>query len=115
MDDVVVFDRHDPMLGWSRDAFEEKLRVLLRGRVEEAWVFGSYAAGTMHAGSDVDLMLVQPTAIPFVRRAFQFVDLLDIGPAMDILVYTPEEFAHLRRNPTIGFWQTAVQQLRRLL
>lgn len=112
---AAVLERHDPLAGLSREAFERRLRDALRGRVEEAWIFGSYAEGTFHSESDVDLFLVQATDLPFTRRPFAFADLLDIGPALDMLVYTPGEFARLTANPSIGFWRTAVARMRRLL
>lgn len=90
-------ERDDPLAGLGREQFEERLRQVLRGRVAEAWVFGSYAEGALRPGSDIDLFLVQPTALPFGQRPFAFADLLDLGPA------------------TVGFWRSAVAQMRRLL
>lgn len=110
-----VLDREDPLAGLSREAFEERLRDLLRGRVQQAWVFGSYAEDTLRSGSDVDLFLETETTAPFTRRPLAFADLLDLGPTLDLLVYTPEEFATLTGKPAAGFWRTAIAQMRRLI
>lgn len=42
-------------------------------------------------------------------------DLLDLGPRLDILVYTPEEFARLTADPSPGFWRNAVKAMRRVI
>ena len=36
-------------------------------------------------------------------------------PALDLLVYTPQEFAHLTENPTLGFWKSVAASLKRFL
>lgn len=83
-----------------------RLRQALKGRgVLEAYIFGSVATGNPHAWSDVDVILVAPSQEPFIERPRQFWDLLDLGLPLDILVYTPGEFARLW-NEKSGFWRT---------
>lgn len=36
------------------------------------------------------------------------------GYEIDLLVYTPDEFASLIQNPSPGFWRTAVGEMKRL-
>lgn len=112
---ILVKNDRDPLAGYTREEFERRLAVALSGRVKEAWVFGSYVSGNFGPDSDIDLMLVSETDAPFHTRAFAFDDLLDIGPRMDILVYTPEEFTRLAADPSPGFWRTAVKAMRRVL
>jgi len=61
-------------------------------------VFGSLATGEIHLWSDIDLLIVQPTSLPFYQRLHEFRRLLKPQVATDILVYTPEEFDQLRRE-----------------
>ena len=111
---ILVRNDRDPLAGLSRAEFERRLQAALSDRVNEAWFFGSYVAGNFGPDSDIDLMLVVETEAPFHTRAFAFEDLLDIGPRMDILVYTPQEFARLTGDPSTGFWRNAVRAMRRL-
>ena len=58
-------------------------------------VFGSVARGDADAGSDLDLIIVADTARPFFERFKDFAGLYDVWPRLDLLIYTPEEFARL--------------------
>jgi predicted nucleotidyltransferase len=61
---------------------------------ERAVVFGSWARGTADAWSDLDLAVVVRTAHPPLERGGILRDLVDALPVgVDLLVYTPEEFA----------------------
>jgi uncharacterized protein len=111
---ILIKPTRDPLCGLSRDEFIKQLRSSLAGRVIEAWIFGSFAEETMHHYSDIDLILVKKTDIKFVERSFEFQDIRDIGPEMDILVYTPTEFKALTENPTIGFWNSVVSTMMRI-
>lgn len=65
---------------WSRDPSIKKIIL-----------FGSVARGEGHRGSDLDLIIIQETDKKFLSRLEPFYR--DARVAMDILVYTPEEFA----------------------
>ena len=56
------------------------------------------------AWSDIDLLIVMPTTIPFLERSRDFVELYELGLPIDILVYTPEEFKNLEASDS-GFWR----------
>jgi predicted nucleotidyltransferase len=112
---ILVKSGRDPLAGMTRDEFEAKLVSSLSGRVMEAWLFGSYIAGFFGRESDIDLILVAETKAPFQLRAIDFLDLLDLVPRMDILVYTPEEFRSLVSDPSPGFWRSVVASMRRIL
>ncbi|MEQ1664293.1 MAG: nucleotidyltransferase domain-containing protein, partial [Bdellovibrionales bacterium] len=77
----------------------EKILALLvqkiHGRVEAAYLFGSYANQTHRHDSDIDIVLIKETDIAFTKRNLEFSDLLDIYTNMDILVYTPDEFSKI--------------------
>lgn len=99
MDEVVIVRGAAPL-----DIAEIRRRIvplLEQHGVRHAFVFGSYARGTADAWSDVDLVVVMPTDLPFVERPLSLTDVLDALPvATDVLVYTPEEFERGMRNGT---------------
>jgi predicted nucleotidyltransferase len=76
--------------------------------VRSAYLIGSLATGTASFWSDIDVVIVKETEKPFPDRPLEFVGLFDLGVAVDILVYTPEEIRRLDREPT-SFWKTAMQ------
>jgi predicted nucleotidyltransferase len=65
---------------WSRDPSIKKIIL-----------FGSVARGDVRRDSDLDLIIVQETDKKFLSRLEPFYR--DARIAMDILVYTPDEFA----------------------
>jgi uncharacterized protein len=73
----------------------ERLTTVLRGLpgVVEAWVFGSTVSGHVHAGSDIDLLVVRHTDEPPAERALTLVRELSSALPLDVFVYTPEELA----------------------
>ncbi len=58
-------------------------------------LFGSRARGEADCHSDIDLIVVYPTAKRFLDRLEELYRLWDIPCAVDILAYTPEEFEQL--------------------
>ena len=80
------------------DSFLGLLRPLLDARgAHSAWVFGSHARGTASAESDIDVIVVAPTDRPFVERFRDYLPAIaNAGVGVDLLVYTPEEFARMQ-------------------
>jgi uncharacterized protein len=72
---------------------QRTLQRLIRAFVpEQIMLFGSYAKGTTHAGSDVDLLIVADLAgSPAIhnRRARQLA--ADCFPRIDVVFATPQE------------------------
>lgn len=68
-------------------------RLIAAFAPEEIRVFGSYAKGTQHGGSDVDLLVVAPlagwSADTHQRRARQLA--ADCFPPIDVVFCTPAE------------------------
>ncbi len=62
---------------------------------ERILLFGSLAEGTVHAWSDIDLVVVQESDKRFLDRIREIIELLRPRVGVDILVYTPTEFAQL--------------------
>lgn len=73
--------------------------VLRRFGYERAILFGSAARGDQREGSDLDVIVVRTTDLPFVERPRALLEMLPPGLAVDVLVYTPEEFSRLSRDP----------------
>ncbi len=107
--------RRDPLFGRTRTEFETALSTALEGRVISAWFFGSYGMPSFSDHSDIDVILVTETDLPFPLRNREFEDILDIVPSMDILVYTPDEFERLTHQPTAGFWRSVTAGMRRFI
>lgn len=93
--------------------FEKRLCARLQERVERAYIFGSYGTDNFRPGSDIDIILVKKTGLPFVERSRQFMDLYELYPRMDILVYTPDELK-TQLQETVGFWASVKTTLREL-
>ena len=80
------------------EAFPRRLRPLLDAHgARAAWIFGSHARGAAAVESDIDVLVVAPTERSFVERFRDYLPAIanaDVG--VDLLVYTPEEFAKLQ-------------------
>lgn len=69
--------------------------VLRKAGVKRAIVFGSWARGEADGFSDLDLAVVMDTPLPRPERALALTRKLDqaLPMVVDLLVYTPDEFA----------------------
>ncbi len=76
------------------------LEYLLNGESppEKVIVFGSYAEGKVGEWSDLDVVVIQRTDLPFMERIRRFYREFKPRVAMDVLFYTPEEFRLLVRS-----------------
>jgi predicted nucleotidyltransferase len=86
-----------------RQLLEQELTRYVRlltehGDPERVIVFGSLATGHVRAWSDIDLVIVERTNLPFLQRLRQVRKLIRPKVGTDILVYTPEEFEQLRQE-----------------
>ncbi len=80
------------------DRFLAVLQPLLRTHsARSAWIVGSRARGNAAPESDIDVIIVAPTDRPPVERFRDYLSaVLEAGAAVDLFVYTPEEFERLR-------------------
>ena len=87
----------------------EVAEVARANGAREAIVFGSYARGTATRHSDLDLLIIEHTSLPFLRRIDRYFDPLTdrLGLAIDVLVYTPDEMNTIKHRP---FIQTALKE-----
>ncbi len=75
-------------------------RILATHTAESIYLFGSYAKGTAHAGSDIDLLIVGRSSTPRPHRGRNTIGVLRSFPAdFDLLFYTPEELEDELRDP----------------
>ena len=65
--------------------------------VQKAVVFGSFARKTESRKSDLDLLIIVESNRRFFERHEMFEDIFYLiqGPAIDMLIYTPEEFKNI--------------------
>lgn len=78
--------------------------IFQRHRIQKAILFGSYARGEESRRSDIDLILIQETCLPFLQRYEPILAELNQalqGPAVEILIYTPTELASIQHRPFI--------------
>ena len=88
---------------------EAAVRVAEANGAELAILFGSYARGTATARSDVDLIFVEVTDLPFLRRLDRYFDPLAdmLSAPVETLVYTPDEFENMKDR---AFIKRAVEE-----
>ncbi|EMN91625.1 putative toxin-antitoxin system, toxin component [Leptospira weilii str. UI 13098] len=86
---VIVYPKRDPFGGMSREELMEKIRFLIQDKTIEAYLFGSVARNTQNAYSDVDLILILDTKVPFLNRPELFPELLNFSlfPSNSIYSY----------------------------
>lgn len=66
---------------------------------ERIYLFGSWARGEADELSDVDIVVIKRTPQPFLERLREAGSLLPVDTgAVDLLVYTPEEFEAMREG-----------------
>lgn len=99
--------RTDPRL----KEFSDKHLPVIVERFAPARVlaFGSRVTGEPHRYSDLDLIVVADTfeGTPWLDRSVAVLNAIGAPFAMDVLCYTPEEFA--RKSKEIGIVRTAVE------
>jgi predicted nucleotidyltransferase len=113
-----ILERSRPRVS-VQDFTQEEILAFLQKKltahsVREAYLFGSFAAGTTTPWSDLDVLVVNPSAQPFIERPREFFDLHELGLPLDLLVYTPEEFARIRASDS-PFWREFARHHRRII
>jgi predicted nucleotidyltransferase len=79
---------------------------------EQVYLFGSAARDEADEWSDLDVVVIRKTTTPFLGRLSEIARLLppEVG-AVDVLVYTPEEFAGMRHDGN-AFAEMIVEEAR---
>lgn len=88
---------------FSQRTLRRELKRRLPANVQAAYLFGSYATGDAHDLSDIDVVVVYETRRAWPARFVDFPKVLALGN-VDLLAYTPGEYAQLQRSPS-AFWR----------
>ena len=73
------------------------IRLLTKhGSPKKLILFGTLAQGELHEWSDIDLVVVEESDLPFYQRLRKIRELIQPQVGLDIVVYTPEEFDQLQ-------------------
>ena len=82
--------------GLLENELERIVAILKRENVCKIILFGSMCGEKIGSASDIDLVVVQETQKRYLQRIEELIQLIKPSYAIDILVYTPEEFDRLR-------------------
>jgi predicted nucleotidyltransferase len=95
----------------------QQLTRLLKGKVEEVFIFGSFFTESFSDQSDLDIIIIKKTNLSFFRRIEEFSELLQIPIQMDILIYTPEEFVKIKEQARNypGFQRSMIESMTKVL
>jgi predicted nucleotidyltransferase len=81
-------------------------RIVAVARPSRVILFGSYGRGDADAGSDLDLMVIQPEVTDRYREMIRLHEAVgSIGVGVDVLVYSEAEYERRSRVPgTVPYW-----------
>ena len=70
---------------------------------EKVILFGSMSSAAVGEWSDIDLVIIKETSLPFLQRLKEVALLCHAPVGVDFLVYTPSEFKQMiaEKNPFI--------------
>ncbi|TGM60147.1 nucleotidyltransferase domain-containing protein [Leptospira adleri] len=109
---VIVFPKRDPLGGMTREELIRNIQSALREKVNKTFLFGSVARNSQHAYSDVDLIVIAKTDLPFLKRQELFPELLRMPVEWNLFVYTEEEWEKIREQSRYpGFWKTVFAEM----
>lgn len=77
------------------------VRALVERGATLVVAFGSFGRGDVGRWSDLDIIAVMESDLPFVQRLAELYDELAPRVGLDLLVYTPEEFASMKERAFI--------------
>ena len=83
------------------------VQVLRQVGVQSIILFGSAARDDISAWSDLDLIVVLHSDLPFIKRLGVLYERIQPRVGLDLLAYTPEKFDAIRERP---FLRQAVQE-----
>ena len=82
-----------------QDAFTDLIQSIIRNYTpQKIMLFGSYARGEAHEGSDIDLMLIKETSRRFIDRITDVIRLNNTLLSLEPLVYLLSEFEAMKKE-----------------
>ncbi len=82
-----------------QEAFTDIIQSIIRNYAPQKIVlFGSYARGEAHEGSDIDLMLIKETSKRFIDRIADVIKLNNTSLSLEPLVYSPLELETMKKE-----------------
>jgi len=72
--------------------------IIKKFNLKKIIIFGSFARGDYHKGSDLDLIIVGEFKERFIDRIGKIIELNDSDLEIDVMVYTEEEFQKMIRE-----------------
>jgi len=77
--------------------------IIKKFNLKKIIIFGSFARGDYHKGSDLDLIIVGEFKERFIDRIGKIIELNDSDLEIDVMVYTEKEFQKMiqERRPFI--------------
>ncbi len=82
-----------------QDAFTDIIHSIITNYAPQKIVlFGSYARGEAHEGSDIDLMLIKETYKRFIDRIADVIKLNNTFLSLEPLIYSPLELETMKKE-----------------
>lgn len=86
-----------PNRRWTQAEIDAELASLVEMlkpyEAQRIILHGSLVRGDWNRASDIDLIIVKDTNLPFIKRIGEVMDLCDTTMNVEPLIYTPEELA----------------------
>lgn len=97
----------------KRERIEQIVSSLRGYDPERIILFGSHARWEADEYSDIDLVVIKETEERFLDRLKRVYDIVQPDFALDVLVYTPREFAHMLEEGN-HFWRGYTRKCRHI-
>ena len=82
----------------QQDQIAQVISALREYKPERIILFGSQAKGNADQYSDLDIVIIKETNERFLDRLKTIYELVQPRFAMDVLVYTPQEFTEMQKR-----------------
>jgi len=82
----------------QQDRIDQVISALREYEPERIILFGSQAKGNADQYSDLDIVIIKETNERFLDRLKTIYELVQPRFAMDVLVYTPQEFTEMQKR-----------------
>jgi len=84
-----------------KSELERIVQILCEMKAQRIVLFGSAAREDTGAYSDLDIIAVLDSDLPFVKRLGLLYEQIQPRVGLDLLAYTPQEFDKIRERPFI--------------